>query len=87
MNVEKDDFTELHYDEHLAYTERFIGHVFSKPSRVYAFNTYQFRNYSDYRVETFSEPEKAEYRQTQWQADLNHSFEAGRNMAETILRH
>jgi multimeric flavodoxin WrbA len=86
MNVKEQDFIDLHYDEHLAYTENFISHVFTKPSRVYAFNTYQFKNYNDYKVETFSEQEKAEYRDKQYPIDLKKAFEQGKSMAETIYR-
>lgn len=42
--------------------DRFIGHIFTSPERVCAYNTYQFRNYSKYVVEVFSETEKADYR-------------------------
>lgn len=86
MNVRERDFMDLHYDEHLAYTENFIGHVFTKPSRIYAFNTYQFKNYSDYKVETFSEEEKAGYRDKQYPVDLKKAFEQGRRMADTVCK-
>lgn len=84
MNVKEQDFINMHYDEHLAYTENFISHVFTKPSRLYAFNTYQFKNYNDYKVEAFSEPEKAEHRKKQFPIDLKNTFEQGKRMAEAI---
>lgn len=42
--------------------DMFLGHIFSTPLRVCAYNTYQFDDYSRYMVETFSESEKAAYR-------------------------
>lgn len=42
--------------------DSFIGHIFTPPERVCAYNTYQFQDYSKYVVEVFSEADKADYR-------------------------
>lgn len=80
MNVKEEQARELGYFEHLQYTEDFIGHVFSKPKRVCACNTYQFDNYNNYVVEAFSEPEKRLYQQQHFPLDLQAAYNAGFEM-------
>lgn len=41
--------------------DRFLGHIFTPPERLCAYNTYQFNDYSKYVVEVFSETDKARY--------------------------
>ena len=64
MNVKEEFFYSSNYDKHLGYTENFIGHTYTMPKRLCSFFTYQFNNYKKYRVEAFSEPEKAAYKKT-----------------------
>lgn len=65
--------------------DMFLGHIFSTPLRVCAYNTYQFDDYSRYMVETFSESEKAAYRDRQITEEMQTAFAAGREMALRIL--
>lgn len=60
--------------------ENFIGHVFSAPHRLCAYNTYQFRDYSQYAVEVFSEADKREYRDKVFPAELQTAFDLGRKI-------
>ena len=46
--------------------DTFLGHIFSKPHRICAYNTYQFKDYSKYKVEVFDEKEKADYHNRHW---------------------
>lgn len=62
--------------------ENFIGHVFSTPQRLCAYNTYQFKDYSQYVVEVFSEADKREYRKKVFPEDLQAAFELGCRIAE-----
>lgn len=64
--------------------ENFIGHVFSPPQRLCAYNTYQFRDYSRYVVEVFSEAAKREYREKFFPEDLQAAFDLGHKIADTI---
>jgi len=66
--------------------EQFVGHTFTPPKRLCAFNTYQFDHYDRYVVECFSEPDKAEYRQKHFPEDLQRAFEAGAEMADNIRK-
>jgi multimeric flavodoxin WrbA len=86
MNVKEEFFYSSNYDKHLGYTENFIGHTYTMPKRLCAFFTYQFNNYKKYRVEAFSEPEKAEYKKTQFPKDLEAAFNAGKEMALQIRK-
>ena len=61
--------------------EYFLGHIFSLPRRVCAFNTYQFCDYTRYVVETFSEPEKACWRDVHFKEDLQSAFDTGKDIA------
>lgn len=65
--------------------ENFIGHVFSPPQRLCAYNTYQFRDYSRYAVEVFSEADKREYRDKVFPGELQAAFDLGRKIADTII--
>lgn len=50
--------------------DMFLGHVFTEPHRICAYNTYQFHDYPRYKVEVFDEKEKAAYRQAHWREDI-----------------
>lgn len=62
-------------------TEMFLAHIFSQPRRICSFNTYQFSDYSKYVVETFSEREKAEYRDKHFNDDITASYNVGKEIA------
>lgn len=81
MNVTKEAMQELNYQASLQYTEFFAEKIFTKPQTAYAFNTYQFDDYSKYKVECFSESEKAAYRSSQFQLDCEKSFRLGASIA------
>ena len=53
--------------------------------RLIAYNTYQVKNYDRYELAGFSEEAKRQWRDEQWEQDLQHAFDEGRKMAENIL--
>lgn len=57
--------------------DRFIGHIFTPPERICAYNTYQFNDYSKYVVEIFSETEKFKYRLDIFPQELQKAFILG----------
>lgn len=57
--------------------DRFIGHIFTNPKRLCAYNSYQFQNYSKYVVEVFSEADKAMYRSGIHPMELDQAFRLG----------
>ena len=62
-----------------------IKSALGEPERLIAYNTYQVKHYDRYELAGFSEEAKRNYRDTHWEEDLNHAFEAGRRMAEKIV--
>jgi len=86
MNVTEEMYRELNYDAALSNMEHFIGHTFTTPRRLCAFNTYQFYRYDSYVVECFSESDKAEYKRTHFPEDLQRAFDEGVSMIEQIKR-
>ena len=64
--------------------EYFLGHIFSLPRRLCALNIYQFQDYTKYVVETFSELEKAYWRDVHFKDDLQAAFDAGKDIAEQL---
>ena len=80
MNVSKEMFPEAV----ITNIESFIGHVFNKPNRICAFNTYQFSDYSKYVVEVFEEESKRKYRDNIFPIELESAFNLGREMARNI---
>lgn len=80
MNVPKEMFPEAI----IANTESFIGHIFSQPKRICAFNTYQFHDYSKYVVEVFDEENKRKYRDCVFPVELDAAFNLGKEMAVNI---
>ena len=85
MNVTKEDMMRRGYDVSLSYIESKIAAILSKPELIYSFNTYQFDDYSKYKVEIFSQEEKAEHRRLLLPLERRNAFDAGRRMAEQAL--
>ena len=63
-----------------------IANALGEPERLVAYNTYQVKDYARYELAGFSEEAKRRYRDEHWQHDLQQAREAGRRMAETILK-
>lgn len=84
MNVPYTVMTEMQYPEQLKSMEFFIAKAFSAPSVLYVNDTYQFSDYSKYKVECFSEKDKARQREEQFPVDCQKAYELGLNMARQI---
>ncbi|MCM1354804.1 MAG: flavodoxin family protein [Staphylococcus sp.] len=65
--------------------DMFLGHIFSSPQRLCAYNTYQFSDYSKYRVEVFDEAEKSKYREAVFTEDLQKAHVLGSEIASFLL--
>ncbi len=57
--------------------DRFLGHIFTPPERLCAYNTRQFNDYSKYVVEVFSETDKARYNADRFPKILHEAFLLG----------
>ncbi len=63
-----------------------ITNALGEPERLIAYNTYQVKNYDRYELASFSEESKRQWRDDHWEQDLQKAFDAGRRMAESILK-
>lgn len=84
MNVTEQIVKDWQYDKYFDKLEALIGGIFTPPQRICAYNTYQFKNYSDYKVEIFSEPDKAAHREKQFPIDCQNAFNAGKKIVESL---
>lgn len=66
--------------------EHCIAAALGEPQHIIAYNTYQVKNYANFELAGFSEEAKRNYREQHWENDLQKAFDAGRQMAETILK-
>jgi multimeric flavodoxin WrbA len=63
-----------------------IANALGQPEKLYAYNTYQVKNYANFELGGFSEEAKRKYREEHWEEDLQKAFNAGKRMAETIIK-
>ncbi len=80
MNVTESDMIEGGYREHMKLWEMFLENYFSKPKLLFAFNTFQFNDYSKYVCETFSGEEKAAYRDRYFPEKCEEAYNLGKNL-------
>ncbi|MBP5688730.1 MAG: flavodoxin family protein [Muribaculaceae bacterium] len=65
--------------------ESCITAALGEPEHLIAYNTYQVKNYDNYELAGFSEKAKRQWRDAQWEKDLQKAFDAGKRMAEKIM--
>lgn len=70
------------YDVMFAETQRFMKQLFGYSEVLYAYNTYQFADYSRYDVMEGIEPMKAKYREEHFPEDLKKAYELGKRLVE-----
>ncbi len=63
-----------------------IAKALGQPEKLFANNTYQVKNYANFELGGFSEEAKRQYREEHWEEDLQKAFDAGKRMAETIIK-
>ena len=63
-----------------------ITNALGQPEHLNAYNTYQVKNYDRFELASFSEEAKRQYRDEHWEQELQKAFDAGRRMAEDILK-
>ena len=72
----------FHYPEFFEETRRFLDLLFGYSETLYAYNTYQFSDYSRYDIAEFIEPMKAKYRDEHFPQDLQNAFELCKRLVE-----
>ena len=63
-----------------------ITRALGEPEKLTSYNTYQVKNYDRYELAGFSEEAKRKYREEHWEEDLQSAYDAGRRMAERIIK-
>lgn len=80
MNVTEEEMIEGGYREHMKLWEMFIENYFSRPRLLFAFNTYQFNDYSKYVCETFSGEEKSAYQERHFPEKCDEAYSLGKHL-------
>ncbi|MCR5133354.1 MAG: flavodoxin family protein [Bacteroidales bacterium] len=63
-----------------------LASALGEPEHIIAYNTCQVKDYARFELAGFSEDAKRRWRDEHWEKDLQKAFDAGRKMAESILR-
>ncbi len=63
-----------------------IANALGQPLHINAYNTYQVNDYERFELAGFSEEAKRNYRDTHWKEDLQKAYDAGKCMAESIVK-
>lgn len=88
MNVDKKVFEELFLGKNnsapIGFFENWISHVYQKPERICAYNTYQFRDYSKYESERWDVKDKTNHMTEEFPKELKNAYIAGQNMVNSF---
>ena len=85
MNATKQAAESLQIPQAIGAVEAFISHVCGVvPIRQMVYDTYQFKDYSRYKVEVFSEESKRTVRDTQFPLELEKAKANGMQLAGTL---
>lgn len=86
MNVNEELMKKIGYPERLAVMENITGRIFGyKPSTLYVNDTYQFPDYSKYKMEIFKEEDKARRRDEHFPIDCENARKLGSSLTEQAL--
>lgn len=80
MNVPEDMMERVGYPQSFNSAESFLERIFTKPLVMYSNDTYQFNDYSKYKMEIFSEEKKRKHREEQFPIDLENAFAIGKKL-------
>lgn len=82
MNCPEDLSHQINYDVILDENVKCLNHVLGYAQGLYAYDTYQFADYSKYNCDLFDESHKAKVRDEQFPKDLQKAFDLGKKLAE-----
>lgn len=82
MNCPEDLAKQAHYDVILEENVKCINRVLGHAESLYAYDTYQFADYSKYNCDVFDEKHKREVRDTQFPKDLEAAFNLGKKLTD-----
>ena len=82
MNCPEDLAHQINYDVILDENVKCLNHVLGYAQGLYAYDTYQFADYSKYNCDRFDESHKAKVRDEQFPKDLQKAFDLGKKLVE-----
>ena len=82
MNCPEDLAHQINYDVILYENVKCLNHVLGYAQGLYAYDTYQFADYSKYNCDLFDESHKAKVRDEQFPKDLQKAFDLGKKLVE-----
>ena len=82
MNCPEDLAHQINYDVILDENVKCLNHVLGYAQGLYAYDTYQFADYSKYNCDLFDETHKAKVRDEQFPKDLQKAFDLGKKLVE-----
>lgn len=82
MNCPQDYMKEIGYPPILEENTKVLADIYGYAETLYAYNTYQFSDYSRYDFNLFSEEEKRQYRDQHWQTDLQNAYDLGKRLVD-----
>lgn len=85
MNANEDQFNQHHYDIVLGDNEMSLRAVFGYCETLYAFDTFQYTDYTKYDCDLFDAEHKAKVRDEQFPKDLQKAYELGKRLATMKL--
>jgi len=81
MNANEEQFKQYHYDVILNDNEASLRAVFGYSETLYAFDTFQYTDYSKYDCDLFDAEHKAKVRDDQFPKDLAKAYDLGKRLA------
>ena len=82
MNASEEWFNKSVYHTVLADNEHSLSHVFGYSESLYAFDTYQFTDYSKYDCDYFDEAHKAKVRDEVFPIYMQKAYDMGKRLAQ-----
>ena len=84
MNVDENTFLNQYIGQNnsapVGFFENWIAHIYEKPQRICAFNTYQYHDYSKYDDERWDIDDKIKQHENIFPKDLKNAYNAGKNI-------
>ncbi len=82
MNCPEELPKQINYDVILNENIKALNHIMGYCEGLFAYDTYQFIDYSKYNCDLFNEKDKAKVRDTQFPKDLQKAFDLGKRLTE-----
>jgi hypothetical protein len=85
MNCPEELAKQINYGTILDDNVKSLNHIMGYAESLYAYDTYQFADYSKYNCDLFDEKHKKEVQQTQFPKDMEKAFDLGKRLAQMVI--